>query len=143
MGEGEGDDLGYERGEEGGEGSGAVGVAVDEGDAGGACEGEFDGDGAGGTAGTEDDDVLACGVDDRAETFEEALAVGVFAEPAAVGLADGAVDGTDDGGGGGETVEVADDGEFVRETAIEAEVALGFCAADGVGEVLRGGDLEA
>jgi hypothetical protein len=138
MGEGEADDFRDERGEEGGERCGAVGVAVDEGDAGGAGEGEFDGDGAGGSAGSEDDDVLVCGVDDRAETFEEALAVGVFAEPAAVGLADGAIDGTDDGGGGGETVEVADDGDFVRETAIEAEVALGFCAADGIGEVFRG-----
>jgi hypothetical protein len=103
----------------------------------GAGEGEVRGDGAGGSAGPEDDSVLAGWVGGGPEALEEAFAIGVFAPPEAIGLADGAVDGSRDAGGIAEGIEVTDDGDLVGDAAVEADESLGLGSGDRGGEVSR------
>lgn len=113
----------------------SLGRAVDDGDVGDTRQGGFDADGSGGAAGSEEDEGLAGWVGDFGQRLQEAFAVGVFADEFAV-AEDGAVDGSDDGGGFAEAVKVFDDGDFVGQRAVEADPTHGAGPANGVGQLV-------
>ena len=77
--------------EQGDEFVAAVFAAVDDGEMRGTREGAFHSDGARGTAGSEHDEAFTGGVDYFLQAFQEAFAVGVFADVFAV-AADDAID---------------------------------------------------
>lgn len=123
-----------------GEGGGTGGCPVPDVDGGGAgfCEGE--GDAAGGSAGSEEEEGASCGFECGfvAQGGDEAGAVGVEAEQAAIAVDDG-IDGAGSGGEPADFVEVGDDGFFVGDGDVRAEDVGGAEACDAGGELCAGG----
>ena len=107
------------------------------GDLGGACQGNLDADGAGGSACPEDDDVLGRGVGELAEGLNETFAIGILAYPLAIATHD-AVHGAHEGGGLAEAVEVLNHLYFVRDGTVKALEPHGLDAVHGVLEAVGG-----
>lgn len=117
--------------EDGQQGGGAVGRAIDEREVGDPSEGEFNGDGPGGPPGAEEHDPLALRIEHLAEGAEEAFSVGVLADELLT-PSDHAVDGPHEFGGSAQSIEVLDDSDLVGEAAVETAEAEGPGAANGV-----------
>ncbi len=111
----------------------APAIAVDDRHRARAGQRRLDRDRARGAAGAQHDERAAGGVGDRPQRGEEALAVGVLADVAAVAAHD-AVDRADHLGGLREPVEVLDHRDLVRDRAVEAGPAHGAGAAHRVAE---------
>ena len=102
-----------------------------------AGAGEIFVDGARGAAGSEHDEAFAGGVDYFPQAFQETFAVGVFADVLAV-AADDAIDRADHLGRFAKAVKVLNDGDFVRDGAVETGPVHGSCAGDGGCKIFRG-----
>jgi hypothetical protein len=117
----------------------SLGIAVDDGDRRHAGERALDRDRARRAARAEQHERRAGRIDGLTQRGQEALAVGVLADPAIVAAHD-AVHGADHLRGLAEAVEVLDHRDLVGDRAVEAGPAHRPRTADGVAEI-DGGDV--
>ena len=116
-------------------------LQVEDGDLRRPLQGRLDGDGGGGSAAAQEDDLLPLHLHAAAaEVLGVAAAVGVVAHEGAVLIDDG-VDGLDGLGGGGQFIEVGDDGVFAGHGDVGAPHPQGADGLDGIPGFLLG-DVE-